>query len=45
MYRARLELADVLVYCLFLSNALEIDVSQAVRDKLALTGRKYPAAA
>ena len=40
--RARLELADILVYCLCLSNALEIDVSQAVQDKLALAGRKYP---
>jgi dCTP diphosphatase len=40
--RARLELADVVVYCLCLSNALELDVSQAVRDKLALAGRKYP---
>lgn len=40
--RARLELADVLVYCLCLSNALEIDVSQAVRDKLAIAKRKYP---
>lgn len=40
--RARLELADVLVYCLCLSNALEIDVSQAVQDKLAIAGHKYP---
>jgi NTP pyrophosphatase (non-canonical NTP hydrolase) len=43
--RARLELADILVYCLCLSNALENDVSQAVQDKLALAGRKYPAEA
>jgi dCTP diphosphatase len=42
---ARLELADILVYCLCLGNALEIDVSQAVQDKLALAGRKYPAEA
>jgi len=41
--RARLELADILVYCLCLSNALAIDVSQAVQDKLAIAGRKYPA--
>ena len=40
--RARLELADVLVYCLCLGNALEIDVSQAVQDKLAIADRKYP---
>jgi hypothetical protein len=30
---------------LCLSNALEIDVSEAVQDKLALAGRKYPAEA
>jgi dCTP diphosphatase len=43
--RIRFELADILVYCLSLSNALEIDVSQAVMEKLALAGRKYPAEA
>jgi NTP pyrophosphatase (non-canonical NTP hydrolase) len=41
--RARLELADILIYCLALSNALELDVSQAVTDKLAMAGSKYPA--
>ena len=41
--RVRFELADILVYCLCLSNALEIDVSQAILDKLALAGLKYPA--
>jgi dCTP diphosphatase len=41
----RLELADVLIYCLSLSNALGIDISDAVGDKLALSGRKYPAEA
>jgi len=30
---------------LCLSNALEIAVSQAVQDKLARAGRKYPAEA
>jgi NTP pyrophosphatase (non-canonical NTP hydrolase) len=43
--RVRQELADVLIYCLSLSNALEIDVSDAVRDKLVLSGRKYPSEA
>jgi dCTP diphosphatase len=43
--RVRQELADVLIYCLSLSNALEIDVSDAVRDKLVLSGQKYPAEA
>jgi dCTP diphosphatase len=41
--RIRFELADILVYCLSLSNALEIDVSDAVRDKLIIARRKYPA--
>jgi NTP pyrophosphatase (non-canonical NTP hydrolase) len=40
--RVRQELADVLIYCLSLSNALEIDISDAVRDKLVRSGRKYP---
>ena len=43
--RIRFELADILVYCLSLSNALSIDVSDAVRDKLAIAGQKYPAEA
>jgi dCTP diphosphatase len=43
--RVRQELADVLIYCLSLSNALEIDLSDAIRDKLVLSGRKYPAEA
>ena len=41
--RVRLELADILTYCLSLSNALDVDVSQAVFDKLEISGRKYPA--
>jgi len=40
--RVRQELADVLIYCLSLSNALGIDVSEAVLDKLAISAQKYP---
>jgi dCTP diphosphatase len=40
--RIRFELADILVYCLSLSNALEIDVSDAVLTKLGIAERKYP---
>jgi dCTP diphosphatase len=40
--RVRQELADVLIYCLSLSNALAIDVSDAITDKLVISGRKYP---
>lgn len=39
--RIRFELADVLVYCLCLSNALDLDVSDAVLEKLEIAGRKY----
>jgi dCTP diphosphatase len=37
------ELADVVVYCLTLSNVLGIDLSQAVRQKIARNAVKYPA--
>jgi dCTP diphosphatase len=43
--RVRQELADVLIYCLSLSNALGIDMSDAVLDKLVISGQKYPAEA
>jgi dCTP diphosphatase len=39
--RIRFELADILVYCLCLSNSLELDVSDAVLEKLRLAGEKY----
>ncbi|MDA8337244.1 MAG: nucleotide pyrophosphohydrolase [Peptococcaceae bacterium] len=38
------ELADVVIYCLSLANALELDLARAVRDKVEANGRKYPAA-
>ena len=37
------ELADIVIYCLSLSNALELDVSSAVRDKLQTNEHRYPA--
>ena len=37
------ELADILIYCLSLSNALNIDVSSAVLDKLQTNEHRYPA--
>ena len=43
--RIQQELADVLIYCLCLSNALDIDISDAVREKLAVASRKYPSEA
>jgi len=37
------ELADVLIYCLCMANALGVDdLSTAVLEKLERSGRKYP---
>ena len=36
------ELADVFVFLLYLSDACEIDLSEAVRRKLQVNARKYP---
>ena len=40
--RVREELADVVIYCLTMANTLDIDLSRAVRDKVAVNERKYP---
>lgn len=40
--RIRFELADILIYCLGLSNAMDLDVSDAIADKLVISGQKYP---
>ena len=37
------ELADVLIYALSLANALEVDVSAAVLDKLERNEKRFPA--
>ncbi|HEX9340855.1 MAG TPA: nucleotide pyrophosphohydrolase [Thermoplasmata archaeon] len=37
------ELADVIIYGLSLANALDLDLSEAVLDKLRKDERKYPA--
>jgi NTP pyrophosphatase (non-canonical NTP hydrolase) len=36
------ELADVMIYCLALANALDMEVGEAVTAKLALNQRRYP---
>lgn len=36
------ELADVLIYCLSLSNQLNIDVTSIIQDKIIKNGQKYP---
>jgi dCTP diphosphatase len=37
------ELADVLIYCFSMANALKIDLSEAILRKLEKNERKYPA--
>ena len=37
------ELADIVIYCLSLSNALELDISSAVLGKLQTNEHRYPA--
>lgn len=36
------ELADVLIYCFATANALQIDLSTAVKQKIEKNNRKYP---
>jgi len=40
--RIREELADVLVFLLYLAEACEVDLSEAVSDKLKINEAKYP---
>jgi dCTP diphosphatase len=37
------ELADIIIYCLSLSNALDLDISSAVLAKLQINEHRYPA--
>lgn len=43
MERIREEVADVLIYIMFLSNDLGIDLPAAIASKLAKNEKKYPA--
>jgi NTP pyrophosphatase (non-canonical NTP hydrolase) len=36
------ELADVLIYCLSMANTLDIDLSEAILEKLEKNNIKYP---
>jgi NTP pyrophosphatase (non-canonical NTP hydrolase) len=42
--QTREELSDVVIYCLALANALDIDLSQAIAQKMASNAVKYPTA-
>lgn len=36
------ELADVLIYCLLLTDRIGVDVDELIRAKIEENGRKYP---
>ena len=36
------ELADVAIYCIFMADALKINLSQAIDDKIKADKKKYP---
>lgn len=40
--RVREELADVVTYCILLSEKLQVDLDEIVLEKLAMTRSKYP---
>lgn len=40
--RVREELADIVTYCILLSERLRVDLDEIVLEKLALTRSKYP---
>lgn len=42
LVRVQEELADVIIYCLAMANIMEIDISQAVREKIVVNASKYP---
>jgi len=45
LQHVREELADVLIYCLSLANALDIDVSSAIKAKMRHNETRYPVGA
>ena len=40
--QVREELADVLIYCMYLADAMGADVPQLIEDKIEINKRKYP---
>jgi len=36
------ELADIFIYCISLSNTLEIDITQTILEKIGKNERRYP---
>ena len=40
--RAREELADVAIYCIYMADRLGVDLAEAISDKIDANDRKYP---
>lgn len=41
--RAREELADVAIYCIYMADRLGVDLAEAISDKIDANDKKYPA--
>ena len=41
--RAREELADVAIYCIYMADRLDVDLAEAISNKIDANDRKYPA--
>ena len=39
---AREELADVVIYCIYMADTLGVNLSDAISDKIDINSRKYP---
>ena len=37
------ELADVVIYCIELATAYDVDIAAAIEDKMVKNAKKYPA--
>lgn len=40
--RAKEEMADVVIYCIYLANSLGVDLAEAISCKIDSNARKYP---
>ncbi|MBQ7927501.1 MAG: nucleotide pyrophosphohydrolase [Methanobrevibacter sp.] len=36
------ELADVLIYCMYMADALDLDIKEIILDKMEKNAKKYP---
>ncbi len=41
--KAKEEIADVIIYCIYLADALGVDLADAIGSKIDKNARKYPA--